>query len=96
MRFIATSKDTNSADWYGKEEILRNEALRIWNLQQEEIVRDIWFTQPGNDAILVLECDNLETAQALVADFPLVKAGLIEFQIVQIKPYNGLRRLFKV
>jgi hypothetical protein len=44
--------------------------------------------------VLVLECANLVEAQATLDQLPLVRAGLIDFDLVPLKPYPGFARLF--
>ena len=70
------------------------EALRAWQLYQDNVVRELYFRQDRNEAILVLESSSVEEAQKALATLPLVKAGLIEFELVPLKPYPGFARLF--
>jgi len=41
-----------------------------------------------------LECASVEEAKAHLARLPLVKNGLIKFEIMVLKPYSGFARLF--
>lgn len=94
MRVLAMSYDNPNISWDGKEEVLRKEAEFVWRLNQRDIIRDIWFTEPNKDAVLILECDSLNQAKEIINEFPLVKDGLISFNILQIIPYDGFERLF--
>jgi hypothetical protein len=44
--------------------------------------------------VLVLECADAAAARAALSSLPLVHAGLIEFEIVPLVPYDGFARLF--
>ena len=41
----------------------------------------------------MLECANVEEAQGVLTTLPLVKAGLITFDIIPLRPYPGFARL---
>lgn len=73
---------------------LRAEAGRVWELQQAGILREIYFRQDESAAVLVLECADVAEAQRALATLPLVQAGLIIFEIIPLRPYPGLARLF--
>jgi hypothetical protein len=44
--------------------------------------------------VLVLEVPDLAAARAVIDSLPLVAAGLIDFDLVPLKPYPGFARLF--
>jgi len=44
--------------------------------------------------VLVLECDDVESAQRILASLPLVEQGLISFELIPLKAYPGFARLF--
>lgn len=94
MKFLALeveSPDVVSSDF---EPHLRDEAKHVWELQQQEIIREAYFRADRHTAVLVLECDDLVHAKAITASFPLVRQGLIHFEIIPLVPYSGLARLF--
>jgi muconolactone delta-isomerase len=73
---------------------LQAEARRIWDLQQSGAVREVYFTAEHHTAVLVLECGNAEAAHHLLDTLPLVRAGLITFDVIPLVPYDGVARLF--
>jgi hypothetical protein len=95
MQILVITRDAPGADWEGKDEILRSEARDVWRLQQLGIVRNIWFTDPGRDAVLLLECDGAETARTTLEDLPLVRSGLITYTMLALSAYDGFERLFE-
>lgn len=75
-------------------DLKRAEALRIWELQQSGVLREIYFRQDRSTAVLVLECDQTDDARQVLVSLPLVQAGLIDFEVIPLIPYPGLARLF--
>jgi hypothetical protein len=73
---------------------LKAEALRAWKLYQEGIIRELYFTQNDHSAVLILECKNTDEALEILNSLPLVKEGLIKFDIMALIPYSGFARLF--
>jgi len=71
------------------------EAMKVWELCQSEKIREIYFRQDINCAVLVLECKNTEEAKLVLDNLPFVQHGLITFDIIPLKPYPGFSRLFK-
>jgi hypothetical protein len=73
---------------------LRAEAARVWELYQAGVLREIYFSQDRHEAVLILECVDGPEAQQVLNSLPLVKAGLITFDIIPLVPYSGFGRLF--
>ena len=73
---------------------LKAEAQRLWELVQAGIVRETYFDHDQHTAVLMLECEDAETARAALATLPLVQAGLITFEVIPLVPYSGFARLF--
>jgi len=94
MKILATSTDAPQANWVGRTDLLREEAQLIWSLQKSEKIRDIWFTATDHNAVIVLECDSVAEAEGIVSEFPLVRAGLMDFDCVHLVTYDGYERLF--
>jgi muconolactone delta-isomerase len=72
----------------------RAEAFRAWELHQQGIIRELYFRADRSEAILVLECDNVESARQVLASLPLVENGLITFELIPLTAYPGFARLF--
>jgi muconolactone delta-isomerase len=73
---------------------LKAEAARAWELYQSGIIRELYFRADREEAVLLLECSNVDEAKSVVNSLPLVRAGLIAFDIIPLKAYPGFARLF--
>ena len=73
---------------------LKAEAQRAWELYQSGVIRELYFRADRSEAVLILECADVNEAQQLLASLPLVKAGLITFEVIPLVPYPGFARLF--
>jgi len=74
--------------------LLRAEAARVWELQQSGALREIYFRGDRSEAVLILECADAAEAERVLATLPLVRERLIVFELIPLKPYPGLKRLF--
>jgi hypothetical protein len=73
---------------------LRAEAKRAWELYLAGALREFYFREDRDAAVLVLECADMAEASKLVGTLPLVREGLIAFELVPLVPYLGFSRLF--
>jgi hypothetical protein len=85
---------------------LKAEAARIWELYKSGKLREIYFrgdrrlhrtahgAVPVSEAVLVLECADVEQAHQVLDTLPLVREGLIRFEVIPLVPYPGFERLF--
>jgi hypothetical protein len=77
------------------EPLKKAEAARVWELYQGDVIRELYFRQDQTSAVLVLECTSVEEAGRILDSLPLVKQGLIKFEIIPLAAYPGFARLFK-
>lgn len=73
---------------------LREEAQVVWELQQAGIIREAYFRADRRSAVLVLESESSARAHETLAALPLVRHGLIAFDVIPLVPYSGFARLF--
>lgn len=92
MKILAIETELDGADWEHKEETLRREAHRAYERYQEGFIRELYFNQHHN-AVLILECESVEKATAVLSTLPLVKKGWIAFNLMPLTPYTGFERL---
>ncbi len=94
MKILALEKELPGLADTAYEPHLRAEALRAWQLYQDGTVRELYFRSDWPGAVLVLECSDVAGAKAALATLPLVKHGLIQFDLIPLRAYPGFERLF--
>ena len=96
MKIIALEKEVPGVtDDRFTPEILCMEAARAWELHQAGVIRELYFRYDRQEAVLMLECKDTEEARSVLATLPLVKEGLIAFEIIPLTTYPGFSRLFE-
>ena len=94
MKILALEKEGPKSTAADVQLLLKAEAQRVWELSQSGSLREIYFRADRHEAVLILECANADEARQLLASLPLVAAGLIQFDLIPLSPYDGFARLF--
>lgn len=92
MKYLAIEKEIENVDWNNSEAILKEEAKTALKLFEKGLIRELYFDEENN-AILILECGSKTDAEKTLSELPLVKAGMINFDIRELKAYTGFSRL---
>lgn len=95
MKILAIEKEIEGITAEDFKPFLEAEALKVWDYYKRGTIREIYFRGDETSAVLILECENLETAKEILSSLPLVEKGLIAFEIIPLVPYPGFERLFK-
>lgn len=95
MKLLALEIEIEKINPKASQQYLEEEAKNVWELQQEGFIREIYFRTERNLAVLVLEAKSKEEAKEKLYKLPLVKNGLIKFEIIPLRAYPGFERLFK-
>ena len=94
MKILALEKDIQPIPDGLRESILKDEAQAVWQLQQRGVIRELYFHRDRPQAILMLECTDLEDARTILSSLPLVKGNYTAFELLPLAPYPGFARLF--
>ncbi|SAK85427.1 hypothetical protein AWB75_05689 [Caballeronia catudaia] len=73
---------------------LLEEVRHGWQLYKSGFVRDIYFRQDRLGVAIIAESDSIDTAKQALAEFPLAKVGLIDWEIIPLGPFVGWEALF--
>ncbi len=95
MKILALEKEVRGVTTEQFKPHLKTEAARVWELYQAGVFRELYFRQDRPEAVLILECVDIEEANDVLNTLPLVKAGLITFDLIPLVPYPGFARLFE-
>lgn len=74
--------------------LLLNEVRHGWHLYKSGVVRDIYFRQDRPGVAIIAEADSVEAAKKALAEFPLAKAGLIDWDVIPLGPFTNWELLF--
>ena len=73
---------------------LLDEVRHVWQAYKNGIVREIYSRQDRPGVAIILECTSVDEAKEAFADFPLVRAGLIEIDAIPLGPFLNWEMLF--
>ena len=94
MKILAMEVEEPGAEPEGYAPHLQAEARRVWDLYQKGTIRELYFRADRSEAVLILECEDVEEGARILDTLPLVQAGLIHFEVIPLLPYPGFARLF--
>jgi hypothetical protein len=95
MKILALETELPNATPEQFQYYAKAEARTAWDLHQSGAIRELYFRADRSEAVLVLECASLAEAQAVLAELPFVREGLITFDLIPLKAYPGFARLFE-
>jgi hypothetical protein len=91
MKMFAIEKEMEGAKLVNAATLLEQEAHHVFHLYLTDSLREIYFTKDKN-AVLILETIDRITAKELLDTLPLVKAGKIRFDMLELRPYSGYEK----
>lgn len=94
MKILAIEKEMPGKTGKDFEPHLKAEAIEVWNLCQEDFIREIYFDKEKHTAVIMLECENEKEAELKLENLPFMKEKLIQFELISLIPYDGFARLF--
>lgn len=95
MKILALEVENYAVNWQEVDpSLLRAEAKHVYDLQQQNLIRQINFRADTKSAVIEWEAGSVEDVIGYLSKFPLVEAGLIHFDVFPLIPYSGFNRLF--
>lgn len=79
MKIIAYDRFKPGVTMETVQPYLRDEVSNVWRLWKAGIVRENYARADEPGVVIVFECDTVETARRYLDDFPLSRAGLLEW-----------------
>jgi hypothetical protein len=73
---------------------LRDEVSNVWRLWKAGVVRENYARADMPGVVIVFECASVDEARRYIADFPLTRAGLIEWDFIALDAPLPLEFLF--
>ena len=101
MQFLVIIKPKPDHDAIALRSLLKEENLRAWTMVKEGVLRSIWYLPPPSPGaegpggtVCILECADDAEAQSRIGRLPLVQNHLVNVEMLQLNPMNGLELLF--
>ncbi|HYF17899.1 MAG TPA: hypothetical protein VEA40_08515 [Ramlibacter sp.] len=95
MQVLALSRRLPAATPAAMAALAQEEALAAHRLISRGVLRSAHMCPERPGAVLVLECTGLEEAREHLGTLPMVRAGLIDFDVSRMLPYTSYTALFK-
>ena len=92
MKIIALEKESGIIGSITDQDLLKTESAHVYKLYLSGYIREIYFNE-HRQAIIILECSDLDDANNILDSLPLVKNGYIKFSLYQLLPYTGFNRI---
>jgi hypothetical protein len=73
---------------------LRDEVSNVWRLWKAGVVRENYARADRPGVVIVFECESVEMVRCYVDDFPLSKAGFLEWDFIALDAPLPLEFLF--
>ena len=93
MKILAVEKNLRRIDPEKEKTILSEEAIALYELYHDEIVRELYFNE-NHEVILVIEYSSIAACEELLHELPLVKNHLTRFDLMEMRHYTGFERIF--
>ena len=94
MKIIAYDRMRPGVTYEKIEPYLPQEVANVWRLWKAGIVRENYARADELGVVIVFELDSVEAAKRYTDDFPLTKAGLIEWFFIPVQVPLPLEALF--
>jgi hypothetical protein len=65
-----------------------------WKLFSSEVLREAYSTATPSRVVFILEVDDIGCARARMRELPLVAAGLLSLELMELRPFVKWSMLF--
>lgn len=70
------------------------EADRAWKFYASEQIRQMYYIADMSGAVMLWEGESVESVSQEAQKLPMFKEGILELEILPLKPYTGYASLF--
>jgi hypothetical protein len=95
MRIIAFDRFREGVTLDTVRPYLTEEVSNVWRLWKAGIVRENYARADDSGVVIIFEVPDVATAKAYTDDFPLSKAGLLEWEFIALQIPLPLETLFR-
>ena len=94
MKIIACDRFKPGVTMQTIKPYIKEEVANVWRLWKAGIVRENYARADVPGVVIVFECSSLDEAKRYVADFPLSRAGLLEWDYIPLDAPLPLKFVF--
>jgi hypothetical protein len=95
MRIIAYDKFRPGVTMEDIRPFLQEEVSNVWRLWKAGIVRENYARADEPGVVIIFEVQDVETARIYTEDFPLTKAGFLEWSFIALQIPLPIETLFR-
>jgi hypothetical protein len=95
MRIIAYDKFRPGVTMEQITPFLQEEVSNVWRLWKAGIVRENYARADEPGVVIIFEVQDVEAARVYTEDFPLTKAGLLEWSFIALQIPLPIETLFR-
>ena len=94
MKILCLDRPLPGATFEKYQPHMQDEVRHTWQGYKKGLIREIYFRQDRPGVAILMECESVEEAKKALADFPLAKVGLIDFEAIPLGPFLNWEALF--
>lgn len=94
MMILAMEREVRGRTRKAMEPHLQEEAVQVWELVQDGVIREVHFRHDRDELVLLMDCRDEGEAKEKLDRLPLVEKGFIVFDLIPLRPYEAYSRSF--
>ncbi len=94
MKILFLDRPKPGATFEKYQPYLLDEVRHTWASYKSGLIREIYFRQDRPGVAIMMEAASVEEAKKAFAEFPLVKAGLLDFEAIPLGAFANWELLF--
>ena len=94
MQFLVIARAVKGTSQEQFHKLVKPEATKVWEMVVADRIRSIHYVADFSAAVLLFEAADFAEVSSLMAQFPMMEAGLLHSETLPLKPYTGFSQLF--
>lgn len=94
MRFLITFSPKSKVSMERILPLVDEEESLAWRFYREGFVRDFFMTDRAGTVIVIAEAASATDVRRRFEELPLVKAELVDYDVVELRPFTNWETLF--
>lgn len=93
-RFIAIGAPRAAATRERLQPLMRAEIETVWRAYRSDLIREIYERADSPGVVMICEAESADTVEQMLASLPMSEAGLLDTQVIALKPFEMWTALF--